>query len=203
MVEIRKSHELASLFAFPVVSTLAFGYTYYGVNHPILPFVFLWITLLFTVVFTTMTSFIREAEKKTLLGLKTLPCSPLAQFISKLLYSISINTFVGLTIIILIQVFIGLQQIVPGFYLLFLLELTCLSTVSSLASALTMYSEGKTLILPFILFFFSLPSITTTIIASENMVLGFSYTRELGLIAIYTIIIFVSSIVLIDYLLED
>jgi len=204
MVEVRRWYEVTSLVAFPMVSTLAFGYAYYGTDAPTLPFALLWITLLFTVVFTTVTSFIREAERKTIYGLKTLPCSPLTLYLSKFLYTFFLNTIIGLTIILLIHVFIGLQTLlIAEFHLLFLVELACLSAVSSFASALTMYSEGKTLLLPFLLFFFSLPSVTTAIIASENLVLGLNYAAELSLIAVYAVLMFILSTLLIDYLLED
>ncbi len=203
-VEARRGYELISLVAFPMAAALSFGYLYQGVDQPTLPFVFLWLTLVFTVVFTTVTSFIRESERKTLFGLKALPCSPLTLYLSKFLYALLLNTVLGLTTLSLIGVFIGLKtSLIPEFFLLFILELACLSAISSFASALTMQSEGKTLLLPFFLFLFSLPSVTAAMSASENLILGQNFATELMLIAAYTLLILILSTFLTSYLLED
>ena len=203
-VESRRSYELISLVAFPMAASLSFGYLCQGVDLPTLPFVFLWLTLMFTVVFTTVTSFIREAERKTISGLKALPCSPLTLYLSKFLYALLLNTVLGLTTLSLIGIFMGFKtSLIPEFFLLFIFELACLSAISSFASALTMQSEGKTLLLPFFLFLFSLPSVTAAMVASESLILGTDLTEELLLIASYTILVLVLSTFLISYLLED
>ena len=203
-IEARRGYELISLVAFPMAAALSFGYLYQNTDQPALPFVFLWLMLLFTVVFTTVTSFIREAERHTLFGLKALPCSPMTLYLSKFLYTLFLNAILGLTTLGLMGIFIGfVTPLIPEFYLLFLLELTCLSAVSSFASALTMQSEGKTLLLPFLLFLFSLPSVIAAMGASENLILGINFTKELLLIAGYTMLTLVLSTFLITYLLED
>ena len=203
-IEARRGYELISLAAFPMAATLSFGYLYQNADQPTLPFVFLWLTLLFTMVFTTVTSFIREAERKTLFGLKALPCSPMTLYLSKFLYTLFLNTILGTTTLGLIGIFIGLKTpLIPEFYLLFLLEVACLSAVSSFASALTMQSEGKTLLLPFLVFLFSLPSATAAMGASENLISGLNFVTELMLIVAYTMLILFLSTFLIGYLLED
>ncbi len=203
-IEVRRGYELISLVAFSVAAVLAFGYIYQNAEEPKFLFVFLWLMLLFIVVFTTITSFIREAERKTLFGLKALPCSPMTIYLSKFLYTLFLNSILGFTTLGLIGIFVGIRRpLIPEFYLLFLLELACLSAVSSFASALTMQSEGKTLLLPFLLFLFSLPSIMPAMNASENLIRGIDFTKELLLIAGYTILTLILSTFLISYLLED
>lgn len=202
-VEARRGYELVSLVAFPAALMLAFGYTYRGAEQPALPFAFLWATLLFMVVFTTTTSFIREAERKTLYGLRTLPCSASTLYIGKFLYTISLNTMLGLIIMLLMYVFIGVQAPLLPQLCVLLLGLACLSAVSSFASALTMHSEGKTLLLPFLMFFFSLPSVTAAMTTAENLVLGLNPEAELKLLATYTLLICALSTLLINYLLEE
>jgi ABC-type transport system involved in cytochrome c biogenesis permease component len=203
-IEVRRGYELVSLVAFSLVAALALGYFYQNTSQPTLPFDFLWLMLLFTVVLTNTTYIKREAERRTISGLKALPCSPITIYASKFIYTWFLNVILGFSTLGFIGIFVGLRvSSLPEFCLLLLLVLASLSAVSSFVSALTMQSEGKTLLLPLLLFLFSLPSITAAIIASEELILGINFVREIMLISAYMVMTLVLSMFLISYLMED
>jgi ABC-type transport system involved in cytochrome c biogenesis permease component len=136
----------------------------------------LWIILFFASVLTFTTSFTREIDRGTFGGLKTLPCSPSAILLGKILYAIVLLSLVELVLFLFSSVFLNLN-LSEGFIellLVFFLGVVDLSFAGSFVSGLVMFSEGKTLLLSFLLFPISLPVFIPSVLATEKIVNGLS-----------------------------
>lgn len=169
-VEFRRAYEIISILTFSVSSILICSFAWGGAitTSPEVTSAALWIILFFASVLIFTTSFSREVDRGTLGGLKTLPCSPTAVFSGKTLYVMALLLLVECVMLPFSFVFLNLK--VPArigdFLLVFLLGIVDLSIVGSFVSALVMFSEGKNLLLSFLLFPISVPVLVPSVLAT-------------------------------------
>ena len=161
LIESRRAYEIVSTIFFAVSAVILISVAW---GTPISITVeegtaSLWIIIFFTSILSFTTSFAREIDRGTIGGLRTLPCSPLAILFGKVMYSTAIMLIVLAVLLPLSIVFLNIQLSINFFDLLLILVIGIvdLSFVGSFVSSITMYSEGKTLLLPFLLFPLCLP----------------------------------------------
>lgn len=188
VVEARRSYEIASILAFPLAGALTFSLLAGEGSGPE-PLAFTLIISLLSTFFITTTSFTREHDKHTLQGLKTLPVPPAIVFAAKMVYSFFMVGIASLATLVCIWVFTGLPQVdIVATLLLVVLVGLNLSGISSLVSALTMYSEGKFLLIPLITLIYSFPVVLLSAAAIENLMLGETISRQLSTLALHYLV---------------
>ncbi len=173
-VEFRRVYEIISILTFSVSSILICSFAWGGAitTSPEVTSAALWIILFFASVLTFTTTFSREVDRGTLGGLKTLPCSPAAIFLGKTLYAMVLLVLVECVMLPVSLVFLNLRiPAKPGsFLLVFILGVIDLSIVGSFISGLVMFSEGKNLLLSFLLFPISVPVLVPSVLATVKTI---------------------------------
>ncbi len=176
--EFRRAYEILSILIFSVSSILicSFAWGPTLANQPEVAAAALWIILFFASVLTFTTSFTREIDRGTLGGLKTLPCSPSAILFGKILYAIVLLFFVETVLLLFSAVFLNLKisEKFVEFLLIFFIGIIDLSFAGSFVSGLVMFSEGKTLLLSFLLFPVCMPVLIPSVLATGKIVNGFA-----------------------------
>ena len=175
--EFRRSYEIISMLTFSLGSILicsfAFGVGIAGTARPEVVAASLWVILFFTSILAFTTSFMREADMGTLGGLKTLPCSPLAILAGKIIYSTALLLFVECILIPAAVIFLnlhldtGMQFL--ALLLVFISGAICLAFAGSFISGLVMFSEGKTLLLSFLLIPICIPALLPSVRATMKL----------------------------------
>ncbi len=173
-IEFRRLYEVLSILAFSLGSVLICSIAWRaGVTFGSETIsAALWIILFFASILTFTTSFTREMDRGTIAGLKSLPCSAFTILLGKTLYSIVILFIIQLTLLPSAVIFLNLK--VPLTNLLWLIALFLISAINlslagSYISALVMFSEGKNLLLSFLLFPISIPTLIPSITATEKI----------------------------------
>lgn len=209
-IELRRAYELVSIITFAVtsiiVSSIAWGTPI--MIGPEATAAIIWIILYFTATLVFTTSFPREMDRGTIGGLKSLPISPLAILYGKMIYILSILAIV-LAIIIPLSAGLLNQRIAEVYAeltLICLVGVVNLAIAGSLIAGLVMYSEGKTLLIPFLMFPISMPVLLPSLIATEKILGGAGIAGVVGelrlLLAFLTIIVLTSSLTF-GRILED
>jgi heme exporter protein CcmB len=210
LIETRRMYEIVSTIFFSastiILASLAWG-------TPISITVeegsaAIWIIIFFTSILSFTTSFAREMDRGTLGGLRTLPSSPFAILLGKVLYSIVLMLMVIGVIIPLSIVFLNIQATLKIFELVFIIfvGVVNLSFAGSFVSSIVMYSEGKTLLLPFLLFPISIPVFVPALLSTEKVLDGLSfaeYSGELRLLGAFLILILMISLFAFETILEE
>lgn len=208
--EFRRSYEVLSILAFSIGSILVCSFVWgrAGTIEPKVAAATLWIILFFASILTFTTSFTREADRGTLGGLKTLPCSPVAILFGKIIYGIILLFLVELALIFFSTVFLGLD--LSGRFLAILLlcflGATGLSFAGSFISGLVMFSEGKTLLLSFLLIPVCVPVLIPSVMATEKVLGGSGMTEvvpELRLLIAFIILITAIMTLTFEFVLEE
>ncbi|NIN51960.1 MAG: hypothetical protein GTN80_06550 [Nitrososphaeria archaeon] len=210
-VEFRRSYEVFSILAFSVGSVLICSFAWRGgINlGPEVTSAALWVILFFAGVLSFTTSFIREMDRGTIGGLKSLPCSPLAILLGKTIYSVVLLLMVEAVLLPSSVIFLNLRVPYDGALLLlvvFALGAVNLSVAGSLISALVMFSEGKNLLLSFLLFPISLPALIPSVLATEKLVSSSpmdGVDAELRLLLSFLLILLFLALLTFEYILED
>lgn len=175
--EFRRPYEIISILIFSVSSILVCSFAWGGMaSSPEVAAAALWVILFFASVLTFTTSFIGEMDRGTLDGLKTLPCSPSAILLGKTLYAIVLLFLVESVLLLFSRVFLNLK-LSQGFIelsLFFFLGITDLSFAGSFVSALVMFSEGRTLLLSFLLLPICMPVLIPSVLVTEKIIAGSS-----------------------------
>jgi heme exporter protein CcmB len=210
MIESRRSYELFSILLFAATSIIVASITWgapavIGAEAGSVTF---WIILFFANILTLTTTFAREIDKGTIGGLRTLPCSPLAVLLGKVIYSVTLLTLVLLTMLPLAVAFLNLQasklflELLPIFFL----GILDLSFAGAFVAGLVMYSEGKTLLLAFLLFPISFPILVSSLIATQRLLLGATFleaSNEIKLLLAFLLILLLISIFTFEEVLEE
>ncbi len=209
-VEFRRTYEILSILTFSVSSILVCSFAWGGgttVNSSVVSAA-IWIILFFASVLTFTTSFTREMDRGTIGGLKTLPCSPVSILYGKILYATVMLLLVGVVSISFSVIFLNLEF--PSnsldFLLLYLLGMTCLSFAGSFVSSLVMFSEGKTLLLSFLLFPICMPVLTSSVLATEKIMNGLTMidvVPELRLLFAFLLCIIAVSSLTFGFVMEE
>lgn len=199
-VEFRRPHEISSILAFSLASVLALSFTWDGgiaISSQI-TFPTIWVLLYFSSIYLFATSFIREMDQGTIDGLKTLPCSSNLILYGKIIYSIILLTAIAAVLIpssiIFLNILIPLHILLSEFIVL-MLGVVGLSLAGSLISALVMFSEGKQLLIAFLLFPISLPFLIPCITATVKVTSGFTLLEILPEIEIIMSFIILTALI--------
>ena len=209
-VEFRRSHEVLSIFAFSVGSVLLASLSLQGeetVRSGVVA-ALLWIILFFAGILIFTTSFTRETDRGTLGGLKTLPCSSLAILAGKAIYGTILVLLVGSLLVPASVMFLHIELTgrILSFLLIYLLGAIGLSLAGSFVSGLVMFSEGKTLLLSFLLIPICIPVLLPSVIGTEKIIRGESIADvvpELRLIAAFLFLITAIMAVTFTFLFEE
>lgn len=210
LIESRRAYEILSTIFF-AVSTVIMVSIAWGTPISITieeGVASLWIIIFFTSILLFTTSFAREMDRGTIGGLRTLPSSPLAILFGKVIYSVVMMLLVIIVILPLSIVFLNIQPTFQIFELLLIIVIGVvnLSVTGSFISSIVMYSEGKTLLLPFLLFPIAMPIFIPAILSSEKALrgLGFNeYSGELRLLGAFLILVIMIAIFSFETILEE
>ncbi len=209
-VEFKRAYEILSILTFSVSSILICSFAWGGAiaASPEVTSAALWIILFFTSVLTFTTSFTREMDRGTLGGLKTLPCSPASILFGKTLYATVLLLLVECVMLPFSFVFLNLR--IPArlldFLLVFLLGIIDLSIAGSFVSGLVMFSEGKTLLLSFLLFPVCVPVLVPSVLATVkilNSVAAVDVMSELRLLIAFLVSVAAVANLTFKFVLEE
>lgn len=213
--EFRRSYEIISMLTFSLGSILicsfAFGIGIAGTARPGVAAASLWVILFFTSILAFTTSFMREADMGTLGGLKTLPCSPLAILAGKIIYGTALLLFVECILIPAAVIFLnlhldtGMQFL--ALLLVFISGAICLAFAGSFISGLVMFSEGKTLLLSFLLIPICIPALLPSVRATMKLLSPGSTIAdampELKLLVLFLLFVTVVMTLTFKFVLEE
>lgn len=201
LVEIRRMYEIVAIVSFPSAGVIAFTYLYQETSG-MGPLAFTFIITILSTLFITTTSFQREYDKKTLYGLLTLPTSTAIVFLSKMLYTFLMVMITGFTTLFMTSVMIGLPQLsLNDLIMTLLIYKLNLASISSLVSAITMYSEGKILLIPLIIMVYSFPIIFLAASAITNLFFQFPVFWEIQVMFLHFIAFTAFSLALSEFIL--
>lgn len=168
----------------------------------------LWIIIFFTSILSFTTSFAREMDRGTIGGLRTIPCSPLAILFGKVIYSIALLLLVIGILLPLSIVFLNVQPSLKlvELFLILIIGTVDLAFAGSFVSSIVMYSEGKTLLLPFLLFPISIPVFIPALLSTEKILRGLSladYSGELRLLGAFLVLVVMVAVFSFETILEE
>ncbi len=149
LVDMRRRTELGGVIVFSVASGIASSYLVIRGSGGVGESIGVLLVAVFLAVFASLASFVREYEQGTLDAVRLAPVSPEILFIAKTMYSFM---FIALQLVVYLLTvsFFGQRWGLVGVdsVLLALITSAYLSGVSSLASAILVYSEAKGVLLP-------------------------------------------------------
>ena len=202
LVELRRSYEIISIIAFPIVATIIFS-----ILNPqastMNSLSFILIISLLATLFITTTSFIREYEKTTIYYLRSLPLTAATLFTAKYIYTFFIVLLVTFATVGSIIIFSGFLEINISILALLLLYTANLAAVSSFVSALTMYSEGKYVLIPLITIVYSFPIILLSSSIINKLSIYEEISWELTILSLHLIAFMIFAIFLSEIIIEE
>ncbi|HJH28047.1 MAG TPA: hypothetical protein C5S37_15085 [Methanophagales archaeon] len=210
--EFRRSYEILSILSFSVGSILICSFAWSssggGATDPEVAGAALWVILFFSSILVFTTSFTREADRGTLGGLKTLPCSSLAILLGKIIYGTALLFFVECVLIPFSIIFLNLELggRFPALLLVCFLGAIGLSFAGSFVSGLVMFSEGKTLLLSFLLIPVCMPVLIPAVMATKKIVSGSGIAEvipELRLLIAFLFLITAIMVLTFEFVLEE
>ncbi|OHE56352.1 MAG: hypothetical protein A3K61_06365 [Thaumarchaeota archaeon RBG_16_49_8] len=210
LIESRRAYEILSTIFFTVSAVILISISW---GAPISITIeegaaALWIIIFFTSILSFTTSFAREMDRGTIGGLRTIPCTPFAILLGKVIYTIVLLLLVLVVLTPMSIVFLNIQPTARIFELLLVLVvgIVNLAFAGSVVSSIVMYSEGKTLLLPFLLFPVSMPIFVPALLASEKVLRGLpftDYSAELRLLGAFLILVIMISVFAFEAILEE
>jgi|Deesub1362A_J573_1020465.scaffolds.fasta_scaffold00001_358 ABC-type transport system involved in cytochrome c biogenesis permease component len=202
LVELRRSYEIISIIAFPIVATVIFS-----ILNPqastMNSLSFILIISLLATLFITTTSFIREYEKTTIYYLRSLPLTAATLFTAKYLYTFFIVLLVTLATTGSMVIFSGFLEINISILALLLLYTANLAAISSFVSALTMYSEGKYVLIPLITTVYSFPIILLSSSVINKLSIYEEIYWELSILGLHLIAFMIFAVFLSEIIIEE
>lgn len=161
-IDMRKRVELGSSLVFSVAAGVLAAYIMGGVAgaSPSAIALSTSLVLLFLSVYTSLSGFVREAEKGTLDGLRLAPLSPEILYLAKLVYSYTILVGNTLAYSFTLALFGGAYEAVSPYAILaILLASLYFASLSSFTSAILVFSEARGVLMPVMILVLSLPYI--------------------------------------------
>lgn len=204
-VEFRRAHEFLSIIAFALTSILVSSFAWRGAFTlgPEVVSAALWIVVYFSSILALTTSFIREVDRGTIEGLRSLPCPAYAVLLGKVLYGGAIILIVLVATILSSIIFLNIGfAVIPSLLVVFVVGVLDLALIGSVVSALVMYSEGKTLLLSFLFFPVSVPVLLPGTQAAGKIISGMSLldvVPELKLLVAFMLAVAVASMLLFSH----
>ena len=210
LIESRRAYELWSIIFF-AVSAMVMVSIAWGTPISITieeGVASLWIIIFFTSILLFTTAFAREMDRGTIGGLKTIPSSPLATLFGKVIYSVVMLLLVIVVLLPLSIVFINIQPSIEilELFLILIIGIIDLSFAGSFVSSIVMYSEGKNLLLPFLLFPISMPIFIPAILSSGKVLHGLAFTEysgELRLLGAFLVLVIMVAIFSFETIMEE
>lgn len=165
-LEMRNIPELGSAIIFSIASSSLLGFSLdrLSLRDP-LPLAGTGLTLiaLFLAVFTSVMTVVREEDLGTLDGIRMSPVDPLIFFLSKLILSIALLESLLFISFITTLALSGWRQGALFLFALISSSGLYLASISSLASALSVYLRARGVLLPTMILVLSLPVIQETL----------------------------------------
>ena len=210
LIESRRAYELWSIIFFAVSAVVMVSIAW---GTPISITIeegvaSLWIIIFFTSILLFTTAFAREMDRGTIGGLRTIPSSPLATLFGKVIYSVVMLLLVIVVLLPLSIVFINIQPSIDilELFLILIIGIIDLSFAGSFVSSIVMYSEGKNLLLPFLLFPISMPIFIPAILSSGKVLHGLAFTEysgELRLLGAFLVLVIMVAIFSFETIMEE
>jgi heme exporter protein B len=169
-VEFRRLYEFLSIVTFAVSSVLIVSFNWRGTTFPAgdVVSIVLWVITFFSCILILTTSFSREVDRGTIDGLRSLPLRVESILLGKFLYGFVLMLFIIAIVLPSSVIFMGVDPALVGsLSFTFIVGYLDLTLVGSMVSALLIYSEGKTLLLSFLL----LPASIPVLISGTGMTL--------------------------------
>jgi len=201
ILEFRRGYEYLSSLAFVMAASLVVSQIISKLFREDLFIPSIWIIIVFLGIFTTSNSFIREVDKKTIYGVRLLPISASIIFLSKTIYTYILVLSQSILYLLFQTLFTMLTpKVTPDLIITLLIFTFNISVIASFTSALVMYSEGRSFLIPMLIFIFSLPVIPLATVLSDPALPTGPF--DLPLLAIETLTVFFTFTFLTEYLLE-
>ena len=210
LIESRRAYELWSIIFFAVSAVVMVSIAW---GTPISITIeegvaSLWIIIFFTSILLFTTAFAREMDRGTIGGLKTIPSSPLATLFGKVIYSVVMLLLVIVVMLPLSIIFINIQPSteILELFLILIIGIIDLSFAGSFVSSIVMYSDGKNLLLPFLLFPISMPIFIPAILSSGKILQGLAFTEysgELRLLGAFLVLVIMVAIFSFETIMEE
>ena len=210
LIESRRAYELWSIIFFAVSAVVMVSIAW---GTPISITIeegvaSLWIIIFFTSILLFTTAFAREMDRGTIGGLRTIPSSPLATLFGKVIYSVVMLLLVIVVMLPLSIIFINIQPSteILELFLILIIGIIDLSFAGSFVSSIVMYSEGKNLLLPFLLFPISMPIFIPAILSSGKILQGLAFTEysgELRLLGAFLVLVIMVAIFSFETIMEE
>ena len=201
-VEFRRAYELLSIITFAISSVLVVSFNWRSLAAPTpqVISIILWIITFFSGILILTTSFAREVDRGTIDGLRSIPIRAESILLSKFIYSIILMSLIILITSLSSVIFMNVNSA----YLLqlifvFIFGYFNLMLVGSMISALLIYSEGKTLLMSFLLLPASIPVLIPSTQMTTKILEGltiFDAVSEIRLLSAYFILIALISMLL-------
>lgn len=173
LLDARRLSEAGSMLVFVAAASVLASYAVRGSVSPRAGVEGLLIVMVFLAVYTALSSFIREAERGTLDALRVSPATPEEVFTAKLVYSLILLYGSSLAYSLLYAFFSGdASLLAPPALLVTLLVALYMAAASSLSSAILVYSEARSFLLPVTITVLILPYLQAAAPALNDAVLG-------------------------------
>lgn len=209
-LELRRKYELFALFSFAILSIIAFSFSLGPSPANVLEIIpaILWVIILFVGILSFTTVFIREMDKGTLDGLRASPTSPQTIFLGKTIFCFTIMSLVELVLVptsmALFNYFFNADA--PSILLTFILGTLALALVGSMVSALTMYAESRTIMIPLLTFPLIPGALIPSVLATMKLAFGatlWSILPELRLLTAFLLAVSIISWLTFEYVFYE
>ena len=206
-LEVRQLHEVTAVIAFGVISILLFSFSIGTSARPeqFAPGV-VWVILFFASVLLFHTTFTREREQGTLGGLRSLPVASSVVYVCKIVSGAVLLFAVEAIIVPASMAFLGYAFTAGVLQVLyvFLLGNLGLAVSAAFVSALTMYTESRTILYPVLMFPLTFPVLAPSISLTRNLMVGPSAVGvEANIIMLTAASVFIVSVAHFDQIFSD
>ena len=200
-IELRRSHELLASIAFVSIASLSVSLFAYRSLTPEFVVPSLWLFTLFIGIFVSMITFVSEHDRNTLISLRLLPMTPSTLFISKTIYTYLITLFESLISLLFLSLFTSTTILLRLETVIVLIIFSLyISSISSFTSMLVMYAEGRSFLIPVLIFILSIPMLSPLVSISMPMI---PYTiMDIALVLVGTLSFLLVAAVLSEFVLE-
>ena len=160
LLDLRRRIEAGSMLVFSLAAGVLAAYVMKGVAgvNVAAASVALVLVLIFLAVFGSLSSFVREADRGTLDGLRLAPIGAEIVFIAKFVYSFIMVSVQTLVFLLAMGFFAQMESVInPIVLLLALVSSMYLAAVSSFTSAILVFSEARAVLMPVMVLVLVLP----------------------------------------------
>ncbi|OWJ54006.1 hypothetical protein Pdsh_09025 [Pyrodictium delaneyi] len=160
LLDLRRRVEAGSMLVFSLAAGVLTAYVMKGVAgvNAAAASVSLVLVLIFLAVFGSLSSFVREADRGTLDGLRLAPVGAEVIFLAKFVYSFAVITMQALVFIMSLGFFAQIGVMFsPVVLMLIIVSSMYLAAVSSFTSAILVFSEARAVLMPVMVLVLVLP----------------------------------------------